>query len=835
MSVRRDYVTTFVAEALVVVSYLAAFRLVALFLGTTGFGEYSLSRRTLSLLLPLVVLGVDVGVARYVSYAEANKSGGSSAYPPAALAMLAASAGLISVVLLAFHDFWAQVFFGSPTYAGLVMAVPVLIVGGGLQVIAYSYLRGLARIQWANLFYVLNYAVVPVAAIVIFRNSVELMLVGLGAGWMATSVVALSRLPLNFHELKARIGELARFGVPRIPGDFIAMVLFAMPGILVAHSADIRVAGIVAFGIAALGMIGTALTPVSFVLLPFASRMFAAGSVKQLRTEMAEVVGITMAGTLVVVVIAEVFAGQIVNAYLGPGFAAGADILRLTMVGALPWGVYVTLRSVIDARHVRPVNARNMITAFLCFVILAVLLPRATDATTSAVLAFVIALWILAGLTIFEVSRIAELVKAPVDRSPVALIRFAALAALPVVILVSSPERTLLSAGFAALYVVGALFTMKVTNRSNRLMLAYVGVAAAWMLLEWLRTRYLLHLTPDQLSYGGSKLVYFVFIVLPMAAAVSVMIDRPEDAWPAAGSQLLLGIVIALVTVALLGDRFLGADRYAWQGNLIALGTLVGIQPWLIRNRWIAAAVGVLGVAGVFFAYSRQSLLGFAVGLLLTSMYWAAVVYRRSDGDTARRVRTAVAGYYVLLPLVLFVLTAAAIAVTYRPNNGVCHCLTDRLVVLQETAGDRDKLLAQGFRMFGESPVIGTGIGSFAGTVDDTENIGHVYQYPHNVPLEVAAETGLIGFLLILVPLFASWILLFLRGLQRGSPAIAALLLILLIFFTVANVSGDIPSDRGMWIFGIVAFKLGMDGWQTQLAGVRLRIRRRMDAASPAS
>jgi O-antigen ligase len=119
--------------------------------------------------------------------------------------------------------------------------------------------------------------------------------------------------------------------------------------------------------------------------------------------------------------------------------------------------------------------------------------------------------------------------------------------------------------------------------------------------------------------------------------------------------------------------------------------------------------------------------------------------------------------------------------------------------------------------------------------VDDTENIGHVYQYPHNVPLEVAAETGLIGFLLILVPLFASWILLFLRGLQRGSPAIAALLLILLIFFTVANVSGDIPSDRGMWIFGIVAFKLGMDGWQTQLAGVRLRIRRRMDAASPAS
>src|SRR5207248_6971853 len=163
MSMRRDYITTFVAEALVVVSYLLAFRLVAVFLGTTGFGEYSLSRRTLSLLLPLVVLGLDVGVARYVSYAEANKADGSSAYPPAALLMLGAGATVLSAVLLAFNGFWAQVFFGSATYSGLVVAMPVLIVGGGAQVIAYSYLRGMARIQWANVVYVLNFAVVPIA------------------------------------------------------------------------------------------------------------------------------------------------------------------------------------------------------------------------------------------------------------------------------------------------------------------------------------------------------------------------------------------------------------------------------------------------------------------------------------------------------------------------------------------------------------------------------------------------------------------------------------------------------------------------------------------------
>ena len=832
-NLRRDYITTFVAEALVVLSYLLAFRLVALYQGTTGFGEYSLSRRTLSLLVPLVGFSLDVGIARYVAYAEARKPGSSSAYAPAALALLAVSVGLLSVVLVAFNVFWSRVFFGSASYTGLVNAIPVLVAGGGLHVVAYGYLRGLARIQWANLIYIANFALVPVAAILLFQGSVEWMLVAMGVGWLAVSGITLLRLPMNFAALKSNVRELARFGIPRVPGDAVTLLLFAMPGILIAHSADIRVAGIVAFGIAALGMIGTALTPVSFVLLPFASRMFAAGSVKQLRTEMAEVVGLTMAGTFFVVVALEVFAGPIVRVYLGPGFSSGVDILRLTLVGALPWGVYVTLRSVIDARHVRPINARNVIVAFLCFVLLAVLLPRVTDSTTSAVLAFVIALWILAGLTILEVSRIANFVGEPIDLRPVGLARLAVLAGLPVAILVSSPQRTLLSAGVMVVYVAVALFSLK-NSRPNRFMLAYVGIAALWMILSWLRSKYLLHLTPDQFTYGQSKLVYFVLIVLPMAAAVSMMIDKAEDAWPAAGGQLLVGIGIALVTVALLGDRFLGADRYSWQGNLIALGTLVGIQPWLVRHFWISAGIGVLGVGGIFFANARQSLAAFGIALLLTAVYWGAASYLRAKGDTGRRLKKAVLERYVALPLALLVLTGLSITITYNPNQ-LCHCVTDRLIVLETNAGDRDKLLKRGVELVIDSPILGTGLGSFAGVVPDTENIGNIYQYPHNVPLEVAAETGLVGFLLIIVPLLASWAVLFWAGVKRASPAIAGVGMIVAVFFAVANISGDIPSDRGMWVFGIVAFKLGIDAWQRRTAEARSTVRGRIDATSPAS
>src|SRR5205807_9655942 len=94
-----------------------------------GFGEYSLSRRTLSLLMPLAVLGVDLGIARYVAYAEAEKSGKSPSFAAASVIVLAAGVGVVSGVLVAASGFWSQVFFGSPAYSSLVLALPPLLAG----------------------------------------------------------------------------------------------------------------------------------------------------------------------------------------------------------------------------------------------------------------------------------------------------------------------------------------------------------------------------------------------------------------------------------------------------------------------------------------------------------------------------------------------------------------------------------------------------------------------------------------------------------------------------------------------------------------------------------
>ncbi len=85
------------------------------------------------------------------------------------------------------------------------------------------------------------------------------------------------------------------------------------------------------------------------------------------------------------------------------------------------------------------------------------------------------------------------------------------------------------------------------------------------------------------------------------------------------------------------------------------------------------------------------------------------------------------------------------------------------------------------------------------------------------------------------MPLLVGWVVLLWGGIQRASPAIAGVMMLVAVFFAVANLSGDIPSDRGLWIFGIVALKLGIDAWQSRPEAARRTAPERVDVPLPVS
>jgi O-antigen ligase len=133
-----------------------------------------------------------------------------------------------------------------------------------------------------------------------------------------------------------------------------------------------------------------------------------------------------------------------------------------------------------------------------------------------------------------------------------------------------------------------------------------------------------------------------------------------------------------------------------------------------------------------------------------------------------------------------------------------CNCVLSRFSALfNNFLGNRDTLLEAGIRLFSGHPFVGAGLGSFVGLVPP-------YQYPHNVPLEIAGEMGLLGVIVLLGPLAFGWVRLFIRGVSQGSAATASLLAIVLTFLVVANFSGDLPAARPLWIFSLVALKFSI-------------------------
>jgi O-antigen/teichoic acid export membrane protein len=403
----RNYVTTLAASALVIIAYLVSLRIVASRLGLGGFGEYALARRNLQLILPLSTLNADVAIARFVAYRSHETGGKLRSYLSAGLFIIVCEILVLTALLIGLRVQVAILLFGSDRYASLILTIPLLLLGGALYGIIFGYLRGQLRIQRANALTVLILAFCPLAGVFLGGSSVTAMLAITGLGWVMISGVALALLlPLSFIDVRERLAELVKYGVPRVPGDLLQVAMFVIPGILIVHLANIELAGVTAFGVSVLGFFGAGASALGMVLLPVSARLLGRGSTGALRAEVLRVASSVLAATLGLTVFIEVAAHPLATLYLGARFASGAEMLRVIVLAALPWATYVLLRNVIDARHMSAINTRNIGISFAVFLGLASLVTHWSAAPLLVIATLVAALYLLGALTVLEVVKI---------------------------------------------------------------------------------------------------------------------------------------------------------------------------------------------------------------------------------------------------------------------------------------------------------------------------------------------------------------------------------------------------------------------------------------------
>ena len=411
LKVKRNYLVTAVAELLAVVSYIVVFRVVSDRLGPVGFAEYALGRRVLSLLFPIAVLGLDLAVTRFVAGTDEDRPLQAS-FVPAALAGVLVECALLALIALTFSKPLSSLLFGSPDYPDLIVAMPVLLLGLCFQGVVYGYLRAQVQVIRAGSLLLATLVAMPLLASLV-GPSVSAMFWITGVGWALLSLVFLFGTEVAISRAWPAIRSLLRYGGPRVPGDILMLLLFSAPPIIAAHTDGIRAAGAVAFAMASLRMIGSVIT---FFLLPSATRLLARGEREQARREVFVIARWILPLLALGTIAFEIAGDRILSAYLGDSIAGGLAEVKLVMLAAVPWGTFVLLKTVVDAHHLNPINARNLLISAVAFAVAAAGLGSAHQSGLPILTAFVGSMFLLAALTVIEVIRITSSSPRPMER-----------------------------------------------------------------------------------------------------------------------------------------------------------------------------------------------------------------------------------------------------------------------------------------------------------------------------------------------------------------------------------------------------------------------------------
>jgi O-antigen/teichoic acid export membrane protein len=249
-----------------------------------------------------------------------------------------------------------------------------------MHTLVYSVFRGRGDMRMANLLQLVNNGIAPIAAFLFVSHYAPTVLTATGVMWILTSTAALLGIitqdnikETSEHSASDHLRLLLRFGIPRIPGEFALVGLFALPALIALRTQGVVAAGQFSAGMSVLALVAGVFAPVGLVLLPRASAQAASGDLQGLRRIVIKILAAGVLSAIGMVGIGEILIPPFVRWYFGTAFVPAIPVFRMCLLGAIPYVVYVLLRNILDALDVRAINSRNLIITLTLLLVLCLL------------------------------------------------------------------------------------------------------------------------------------------------------------------------------------------------------------------------------------------------------------------------------------------------------------------------------------------------------------------------------------------------------------------------------------------------------------------------------
>lgn len=359
----KNYVVTFGTEITIMVLGFLVFRIANQQFDEYGFSEYSILRRTVSFLLPLMMVGLGVSIPRYISLEPKRNS-----YFFSGLIGIVISGTLLLTALGIGRSFFSEIFFGDEKYSSFIFPMGILLMTYGLHAIIYGFLRGKLNIYLANFVQFINVGVIPLTVLFLSDSVLDLIYLNTIALFVSCAIV----IGIIFKKydilVKKKLAKedskvLLRYGLPRVLGDFALLAILTLPTYIVLEiQGDILVGGDVAYCMTLLNLVGAAFSPISLVLLPEIASFITQKrqDLIQKRFKIFVIVGLslTTVGYLLFYFFTEFFLQILLGSNFRPNLI---EYSRIVLLSSFGYGLYIILRSFLDAIHVRATNAYNLL------------------------------------------------------------------------------------------------------------------------------------------------------------------------------------------------------------------------------------------------------------------------------------------------------------------------------------------------------------------------------------------------------------------------------------------------------------------------------------------
>ena len=473
LNIRRDVAITTAAQVGVVIGGLLLYRLIAIHKGPSGVAAYTLVKQVVVFLFPVTILGMQIGVPRYVALCR-DEHDRPERFLLAAMVCATAASAAACLLLLAWPSGAASLLFGSSHRTTLLAPLAATLLATVAVEVAAGYFRGLFDFKTSAVLRVVGVAAVPVVLLVVLpQKSIATLILLMALALLALSMLAVA-LPLarafiatSRAALAGAAGTLLNYGTRRVPGDLASVALWTVTPVVASHFVSLRQVAYLGAGIQVLMVVSTAFQPIGLIFLPIMTRLWAVD-----RERARWYAGQLSAAAIHIALFATpqilLFGDVAVRAWLGPSFNHAGGIVRLTLFPVAAYICSVVLRSTLDAATVRAYNSRNRLWGLVLAVAIgAVLLGTGVGTRIEAIsLAFssgVLATGVLTFLTtrrLYEVPSSAwasgtALALAAGSAAIGAGVRFLVIgshASLSVLVLV-----LVLEAGLATAFVVGLL------------------------------------------------------------------------------------------------------------------------------------------------------------------------------------------------------------------------------------------------------------------------------------------------------------------------------------------------------------------------------------------